>query len=304
MRGVIFLLFALLLPGWNPVVPSDFPDPSVIRVGKDYWATATSGNRRPVYSILHSTDLKHWEKAGAVFDQPPDWVARDFWAPEIAEWRGRIFVYYTARKKNGPLCVAVATAEKPQGPYTDHGPLVCQEAGSIDAAPATDEKGRRWLIWKEDGNSRRQPTPLWAQRLDDDGVQLTGEPVKLFQNDKPWEGGVVEGPYVLRHGRWFYLFYSGNGCCGQGCNYALGVARSRNLLGPWEKNPANPILPANDAWKCPGHGSIVETPDHKFFLLYHAYKPGAFNAGRQGMLDEVTFGRDGWPVINGGRGPS
>ena len=127
----------------NPVLPGDFPDPSVIRVGRDYWATATTSQWAPIFPLLHSTDLVNWEVRGAVFQTPPSWSAGSYWAPEIAADAGRFFVYYTSRKKDGPLCVAVADAAGPQGPYTDRGPLVCQEAGSIDAAPVRDENGRR-----------------------------------------------------------------------------------------------------------------------------------------------------------------
>jgi xylan 1,4-beta-xylosidase len=291
----------------NPVIAGDYPDPSVIRVGQDYWATATSGEWAPEFPILHSRDLVRWEVVGAVFQKRPLWAAQNFWAPEISEYRGRYFVYYTARKKGGPLCVAVASSANPRGPYTDHGPLVCQEIGSIDAMTTTDRRGERYLIWKEDGNSRNQPTPLWAQKLNEEGTKLVGRRKELIRNDpKSWEGGVVEGAFILRHNDWFYLFYSGNACCGRRCNYALGVARSRELLGPWEKNPANPILAENQTWQCPGHGSIVSNATGRDFLLYHAYKKSedAFYIGREAMLDEVTWSSGDWPSINNGKGPS
>ena len=108
----------------NPVIPGDHPDPSVIRVGSDYWATTTSGTWEPEFSIFHSRDLLRWTIAGSVFKTRPAWAERDFWAPEISNHLGRFFIYYTARKKKGPLCVAVATAPVAPGPYTDHGPLV------------------------------------------------------------------------------------------------------------------------------------------------------------------------------------
>jgi xylan 1,4-beta-xylosidase len=313
------LIVLLLCAGWgnihaqqtasyeNPVIPGDYPDPSVIRVGQDYWATATSGEWAPEFPILHSRDLVNWEVVGAVFRKRPAWTIANFWAPEISHYRGRYFVYYTARKKGGPLCVAVASSENPAGPYTDHGPLVCQEIGSIDAMAVTDEGGGRYLIWKEDGNSREQPTPLWAQKLSEDGTKLVGSKKELIRNDpKSWEGGVVEGAFVLRRGDWFYLFYSGNACCGRRCNYAMGVARSRKLLGPWEKNPANPILAENKLWQCPGHGSIVTDEQGRDLLLYHAYRQSeeAFYIGREALLDEIKWGgANGWPTINAGRGP-
>ena len=294
----------------NPVIPGDFPDPSVIRVGSDYYATATTGDWSPNFPILHSTDLVNWKIVGAVFYQKPQWAKGDFWAPEITADKGRYFVYYSARRdegkgKKGTLCVAVAVAEKPEGPYLDKGTLICQEMGSIDADFIRDETGKPYLIWKEDGNDRQQPTWIYAQELDESGTRVLGGPHRLFRNTEAWEGGVIEGAYILRRDGWFYLFYSGNACCGESCNYALGVARSKTLLGNWEKNPANPILAANDVWQCPGHGSIVETPDDRSFLLYHAYRksPLGFQIGREALLDEVKFA-DGWATINGGKGAS
>jgi beta-xylosidase len=289
----------------NPVIPADHPDPSIIRVGRDFWATYTSSEWGPQFPLLHSTDLVNWKLTGSVFPHRPDWAVGNFWAPEISEYKNHFAVYYVGRERGGPMAVAMATADNPDGPYTDHGPLVAQADGSIDPAPATDENGLRYLIWKEDGNSRGQPSIIWAQPLTDAGTKLTGEPHELIRNDSDWEGAVVEGPFILRHHDWFYLFYSGNGCCGTGCNYALGVARARSLLGPWVKNPMNPILFGNETWKCPGHGSIVTDVRGRYWFLYHAYSTGgSVFTGREGMLDEVQFGSNGWPTINYGRGPS
>ena len=149
----------------NPVVAGDHPDPSVIRVGREYWATATSSEWGPQFPLLRSTDLVNWEETGAVFPHRPAWAVGNFWAPEISQHAGKYYIYYVARKKGGPLAVAVASASKPGGPYTDHGPIVAQDAGSIDPVPTEDEHGTRYLLWKEDGNSRRLPTILWAQQI-------------------------------------------------------------------------------------------------------------------------------------------
>lgn len=290
----------------NPVIAGDHPDPTILRVGKhDYWAAATSGDWGPEFELWHSRDLVNWKLKGAVFSRRPDWAERSFWAPELWEYKGHYLAYYAARKYNGPLSVAVATAEHPEGPYVDRGPLVSQPDGSIDPSAVLDENGKPYLIWKEDGNSEGKPTPIWAQPLDESGTKVTGQPVELIRNDADWEGPLVEGPYILRRGDWFYLFYSGNGCCGPRCDYALGVARSHKLLGPWEKDPVNPILSANDTWKCPGHGTVVTDPRGRYWLLYHAYPAqGATETGRESMLDEVVFGADGWPTINEAHGPS
>jgi beta-xylosidase len=308
-----FVLLALFLAATsgqsgsynNPVIPGDFPDPSIIRIGNEFWATATSSEWGPQFPLLHSTNLVDWELVGPVFEHRPEWAVANFWAPEISEYHGKYYVYYVGRKKGGPLAVAVAMADKPSGPYKDYGPLVAQPDGSIDPVPVTNENDERYLVWKEDGNSQRHPTIIWAQPLTPDGLKLVGEPKEILRNDAPWEGAVVEGPFIVHRGEWFYLFYSGSGCCGRDCNYALGVARAQRLLGPWEKNPANPILAGNANWKCPGHGSIVEDANERFWLLYHAYSAKDFiYAGREAMLDEVKFGTNDWPTINDGKGPS
>lgn len=296
----------------NPVIAGDFPDPSVIRVGEDYYATATTGGWSPFFPILHSKDLINWKVVGSVFQQKPNWVKGDFWAPEIATDKGKFYVFYTARRddgknKKGTLCVAVAVADKPVGVWTDKGALVCQEMGSIDAFFVRDEKNKPFLVWKEDGNDRQQPTWMYAQELDESLTKLKGKPKKLFRNEgSGWENHVVEGADIVRRNGYFYMFYSGNACCGRSCNYALGVARSKTLLGKWEKNPNNPILAANENWQCPGHGTIVKTPNGDDYLLYHAYRKraDAFNIGREALLDKIEWTADGWATINGGRGAS
>ena len=291
----------------NPVVPGDHPDPSVIRVGKTFWAATTSTDWAPCFPVSRSDDLVNWTSVGAVFSERPTWSDGDYWAPELSEYRGRYYVYYVGRRREGPLTVAVASAERPEGPYVDHGPLVGQYDGSIDPMAFVDRNGRRRLIWKEDGNSAGRPTILWSAPLSDDGTALCGEPVEILRNDAPWEHDVVEAPFVLVRDGWHYLFYSGNGCCGLGCRYALGVARARSLEGPWEKSGRNPILESNAAWRCPGHGSIVSLEDGRTYLLYHAYDASASDprgVGRQTLLDEIVWENDGWPSINDGKGPS
>jgi len=289
----------------NPVLAGDYPDPSVIRVGAEYWATATTSEWAPLFPLLRSRDLVNWEHAGNVFEKRPDWSVGNYWAPEITEHRGRYYIYYVGRKKNGPLSIAVATAPQPGGPWTDHGPFISQEAGSIDAVHVADEKGQRYLMWKEDGNSRKLPTPLWIAKLSGDGTKLDGEMKEILRNDAPWEKHLIEGPFVVRRSGWFYLFYSADACCGSRCDYKTGVARAKSLLGPWEKNPVNPILAGNETWKCPGHGTIVTDERGRDYFLYHAYHAKTFvYVGRQGLLDEVKWGVDDWPTINQGRGPS
>lgn len=289
----------------NPVIPGDHPDPSIIRVGQQFWAAATSGEWSPQFPLFRSTDLIHWLPAGAIFSQQPRWAEGSFWAPELVHDRGHFFVYYVGRKRGGPLCVAAASATSPGGPWTDHGPILCDPLGSIDPCFARDEHGAPFLIWKEDGNSQRKPTPIWAQPLASNMLHLTGERTMLITNDAPWEDGLVEGPSIIRHAHRFYLFYAGNTCCGRDCRYAEGVARADHLLGPWEKFPGNPLINANDRWRCPGHGTALHDGKGQDYLLYHAYPVGGtIYVGREAVLDRIVWGEDGWPIVNAGRGPS
>ena len=314
-------------PWSNPVVPGDHPDPTSIEVDCVCWASATSGEWSPQFPLFRSTNLTDWTTAGSIFPVQPAWAEGSFWAPELVhdEVTGRFVVWYVGKRRGDQpsLCVAVATADAPGGPYTDYGPIIAEPDGSIDPCFARDEHGAPFLIWKEDGNSQQRPPPIWAQPLSADLLQLTGEKTQLITNDQPWEEGVVEGPYILRHRGWFYMFYAGNSCCGRECKYAEGVARSRHLLGPWEKNPANPIIASNDNWRCPGHGTAVrtqsssqDTPDRpgQEYFLYHAYPAGGtIYVGREAVLDQITWptpppgspnADPGWPTINAGHGPS
>lgn len=296
----IALFFVTYLSAQTLVLPGDYPDPSVVKVGDSYWATATTSNWAPAFPLLESKDLIHWEPRGHVFSELPRWADYYFWAPEISYDNGKVYVYYSAHKRDGNLCIGVASADKPEGPYTDHGPLMCQEAGSIDAWPARDEDGKLYLIWKEDGNSVKKPTPIWAMEMNESRTQLLGEKKELFRNDAAWEGNLVEGISMMRHGDYLYAFYAGAGCCGRACSYGVGVARAKRLLGPWEKFQGNPVMAAGKDWKCPGHGTPIEK-DGKHYFLYHAYQSESnVYAGRQGVLSELSFTKDGWvEFING-----
>ncbi|KUG08961.1 glycoside hydrolase [Solirubrum puertoriconensis] len=277
-------------------MPGDYPDPSVDKLGDNFWATATTSNWGPIFPLLKSKNLTEWELVGHVFpDKMPAWADYYFWAPEISFEKGKTYIYYTAHKRGGNLCVAVASADKPEGPYTDHGPLIGQEVGSIDGFPMRDENSRLYLIWKEDGNSVGKPTPIWAQPMNEERTALVGERVELFRNDKPWEGNLVEGVAMVRHNDYYYAFYAGNGCCGGACTYGTGVARSRKLTGPWEKYEKNPVILSNETWKCPGHGTVVQR-NGQWFLLHHAYSArGHEYVGRQGVLTEFRWNAEGWP---------
>jgi xylan 1,4-beta-xylosidase len=291
---IIISIASFFSEGQQLVLRGDYPDPSVIKIGEEYWASATTSNWMPAYPLLKSKNLVNWKTVSHVFMKLPDWADYYFWAPELSYDNGKVYVYYAAHKKGGNLCVGVASADRPEGPYTDHGPLICQEVGSIDAFPMRDENGKLYLIWKEDANSVGKPTPIWAQQLNEERTKLIGERKELFRNDASWEVNLVEGVSMVRHGDYFYAFYAAAGCCGKTCTYGVGIARSKSLLGPWEKYAKNPLLATDDKWSCPGHGTPVDRNGRHYFM-YHAYdKNTNVYTGREGLLIEYRFTPDEW----------
>jgi beta-xylosidase len=299
MRGafliVLFLIISIAGLSQQLVLPGAHPDPSIVKVDDGYWASATSSNWLPAFPLLHSKDLRNWEQKGYIFYNPPAWADYYFWAPELEYDSGRVYVYYTAHKKNGNLCIAVASADKPEGPYKDHGPLICQEYGSIDAFPIRDTSGRLFLVWKEDANSVNKPTPIWAQQINEERTQLVGDKVELFRNDAPWEKELVEGVSIIKYGEYYYAFYAAAGCCGDRCTYVTGVARAKDITGPWEKYNRNPILVDDDRWLCKGHGTPIER-NGKYYFFYHGfYRESSAFTGREGLLQEFTFTEGAWP---------
>ncbi|MCU4164407.1 glycoside hydrolase family 43 protein [Carboxylicivirga caseinilyticus] len=286
----------------NPVLPGDYPNPTVVKIGDCYYASATSNEWSPLFPIFKSYDLQKWELISYVFPGgAPDWANKNFWSPELAydEEQHKVYLYYSARdKETNRMSIAVASADSPEKPFTDHGPLISQEVGSIDAFEMKDHNGKIYLIWKEDGSSVGLPTPILAQEINKDRSKLLGEPVELIRNDQVWENGKVEGVCLFEEDEYFYMFYSSGECCAVNCNYKVGVARAKNLLGPWEKYQSNPILRANVDWKCPGQGAVV-TKDGDHFLLYHAYsREGSVYVGRQGVLEKILWTDDEWPYFS------
>ena len=250
---------AMALP--SPLLAGDRPDPTVLRADDGEYVTATtSGGWAPSFRVLRSPDLRPWRTTGEVFRRPPRWVQSHFWAPEMTRLGGGYAIFYSAlhRSSRRWFCLGVATAPTPEGPWRDRGrPLRCGTNGSIDPYPVRDEAGRLNLLWKADGNQFARPTPIFAQRLREDGMQLLGRPHELIRNDRAWEGRVVEAPAVLsRPDGYLYMLYSAGLCCTKRCHYKVGVARARRLFGPWRKYAGNPILVGGNGWRCPGHTGV------------------------------------------------
>lgn len=315
--GFCFFLTLILSPGWaqklttprptvtyrNPVIAGDFADPSVIRVGNTYYAVGTSSEWVPAYPIYSSTDLVNWTYVGPVFSAQPDWTMGSYWAPELYHRNGTFYVYYTARRKSDKRSyLGVATTRDLSKGFTDHGLLLEWTSEAIDAFVIEDQ-GKLYLTWKAYGLDKGKAIELLGAEMSADGLKVTGKAFNLLTAERNnWEAGGAEGQAIFKRGRYFYMTYSGNSCCGAQCNYQVGLARADKLQGPWEKFAGNPVLVSDDNWKCPGHGTVVTTPDNRYFYLHHAYNGVDFTqTGRQGVLSELVWDeKTGWPVFRYG----
>jgi len=286
----------------NPVIPGDFADPSIIKVGNLFYAAGTSSEWGPHYPLFTSTDLVNWKQAGYIFNQPPAWTASSFWAPELFYYKNTFYVYYVAkRKKDNVSYIGVATAKDPLKGFTDHGPIIEYGTEAIDPF-VIDDNGTLYMSFKAYGLDKR-PIELLGVRLSADGLHTEGDYFPLLRDDNR-KG--MEGQVMIKKGGYYYIFYSAGNCCGVRCSYNVRVARSQKLEGPYEYYAGNPILDANDTWKCPGHGTLVQAYGGRYFYLYHAYnvKDNVYT-GRQGMLDELVWtNAGGWPSFQQGASPS
>jgi hypothetical protein len=202
-----------------------------------------------------------WQPLGDALPVKPSWAARtqDFWAPHVAEHDGRYYLYYSAKPDTAladparGLCRAVATASRPEGPFTDIGrPLQCG-AGfeNIDPMAFDDPRtGRRLLYWGSGFG------PIKVRELAADRVSFApgSEAVDLVQIDRTDDPAnyrrLIEGAWVIWRAPYYYLFFSGDNCCGPNAHYAAMVARSRNATGPFETLPeaGGVILARRGTW--------------------------------------------------------
>ncbi|EGD80953.1 hypothetical protein PTSG_01536 [Salpingoeca rosetta] len=301
----------------KPVIDSNHPDPGVLIQDGVVYAVTTSGDAPDAFPIMTSTDMVNWKLSGHVFPANaagrPTWAVRDFWAPEIHRISASQYnVYFAARHKDGTLSVGVATGPTPLGPFSDLGaPLVHTPGmGNIDASFFRDGDND-YVIWKRDGNGAIPPvpTPIFVQRVINNGTTLAAEPYVAITNDQPWEGPLVEGPWIVKQGGMYYMFFSANGFTSP--KYAIGVARSPNITGPYEKYASNPILhrdadASNPAgFTGPGHCSVVQTPHAKqWYVVYHAWHNGRIGGSNPRIMavDELAFDQgDHWPHLTHNR---
>lgn len=308
----------------NPTVNAQTPDPGVFFDSPSglYVSTTTSdtspsdpGYPFPLFPIRVSKDLVNWNFVGHIFPQnnsdSPKWAASDFWAPEIHVVDGRYFVYFVARDFTEFLCVGVATAPGPFGPWKDVGKPLVRNASteSLDPTIALNvQTGKYFVYWKQDDNLPDWkfwvPTKIFARELAPNmtSVADNSSPIFLFQNDLPWEGRVVEAPWMVYRPPFYFLFYSANDCCTVNSDYAVGVARSKSAIGPFEKKQT-PVLQSSTAFIGPGHCSVIplQASPNRSFMIYHSWlsgKVGKDSDNRTLMLDEVFWDESAqWPFM-------
>ncbi|KAL0489881.1 abnB [Acrasis kona] len=291
----------------NPTILNNVPDPGVHydRASDQYYVVTTSSlagiRDQGNFPIHTSKNLANWTHTGYAFPKSanPKWGVLNYWAPEIHTITpGLHHLYFTARDANNVLCIGVATAKNLLGPYKDAigKPLVYNaEMGYIDATIMRNKKDI-YLVWKSDGNAVGKRTPIWSAKLNADGFSFAEpfKPVQLLTNDLQWEGPLVEAPWHLYKEPYHYIFYSANAFHGN--LYAVGVARSKQPEGPYEKH-LKPILTSNEKWSGPGHCSVVTTRQGKYVMVYHAWPKNTFNLGRNMLVDEMFWDESNWPYF-------
>ena len=300
----------------NPVLDRDFADPAVVRAadGSFYvYATQTRETSPPInIQVARSTDLVHWQVLGDALPRKPEWArtTQDFWAPHAHFADGRWFLYYAAKKDGGDMCLAVATSDRPEGPFVDAGaPIQCGKGfRDIDAMAFDDPAtGKKLLYWGS------MHLPLLVQELAPDRRRFApgSAPIEVLSTRDAQYEKLIEAPWVvLRHG-YYYLFYSGDNCCGDQASYAVLVARSRSATGPFETlahatgASSSAILVRSERWNAPGHNAIVSDGAGDDWIVYHAVDPrrptipGTTDTRRPLLLDRVVW-QNGWPAVDRG----
>ncbi|MGN0477984.1 MAG: glycoside hydrolase family 43 protein [Hominenteromicrobium sp.] len=284
----------------NPIIPGFYPDPSVCRVGEDYYLVNSSFEFFPGVPLWHSRDLLHWEQIGYVLtreSQLPLNKARTsggIFAPTIRYHDGRFYMITTNVTDGGNFFV---WTDDIRGEWSD--PVYIDQQG-IDPS----------LFWDDDGTVYYTGT-----HTDENGESCIGMfPVdletgaRLSETKAIWYGTggkCPEGPHLYKINGWYYLMIAEGGT---EYGHMETIARSRSVWGPYESCPHNPILTHRNtngaAFQGTGHADLVEDPDGKWWLVFHAIRPSMFmlhHIGRETMLAPVTWDENGWPVVYDGR---
>ena len=292
----------------NPILPGFYPDPSICRVGEDYYLVTSSFSYFPGVPIFHSKDLVNWEQIGHVLDRPSQLdlekqgQSRGIFAPTIRYHNGVYYMITTNVGKGGNFIV---TATNPAGPWSD--PYWLDSPG-IDPSLFFDDDGKAYYVGTRpapEGEKYYGNWEIWLQELDLTSMKLIGETYSL------WRGALrevvwPEGPHVYKINGMYYLMISE---AGTGHEHAITVARSSEVNGSYVGYKANPILTHRHLGKNypivnVGHGDLVETQNGEWWMVLLASRPyGGYyrNLGRETFLVPVAW-EDGWPVVSIGSG--
>lgn len=287
----------------NPVINTSLPDPTVIRADDGYFYLYATEDIRNL-PIYRSRDLTDWQFVGTAFtdDTRPQWNRKgNMWAPDINKIGDKYVLYYSKSEWGGEwTCgIGAATADRPEGPFTDHGPLfISSEIGvrnSIDQFYIEDN-GHKYLFW---GSFHG----IYGIELSDDGLSVKPGAVK-----KQVSGTFMEGTYIHKRGKYYYLFGSAGTCCeGARSTYRVTYGRSENLFGPYVDkkgqrlldNHYEVMLHGDDTFVGTGHNAEFVTDDlGQDWILYHGYKKAEADDGRVVFLSRVDW-KDGWPEVAG-----
>ncbi|MCM8710041.1 glycoside hydrolase family 43 protein [Clostridium sp. SYSU_GA19001] len=292
----------------NPILPGFYPDPSICRVNEDYYMVTSSFAYFPGVPIFHSKDLVNWEQIGHVLDRQSQLdldgagISGGIFAPTIRYYK-RTFYLITTNITNGGNFIV--TSENPAGPWSE--PYWLKNAPGIDPSLFFDEDGRVYYTGTRPAEDAKYfgDHEIWCQELDLKTMTLIGERHGL------WRGALKnahcpEGPHLYKINGYYYLLIAEGGTEHY---HAVTIARSKNVFGPYEGNPGNPILTHRHLGKKhpisnPGHGDLVETQNGEWWMVALASRPygGYFkNLGRETFLIPVEW-EDGWPIVSPGTG--
>ena len=284
----------------NPVRTGFFPDPSIVQVDGVYYMVNSSFIYFPCIPVSRSRDLIHWEIAGyAITD--PEWAqldqlegGRGYWAPDISYDDGTFYITATYRLNDTGTVYRrqmVVSSRRPEGPYSK--PVFIEEDG-IDPS-LFHEDGRHYMLLNRGAR---------LFELSEDCTRQISEASLLYYGSQKH---APEGSHLLKKDGYYYLFQAEGGT---GPGHRITVSRSRTLYGVYEPCPYNPIMRQTDSGaaiqRC-GHGKPVRTPDGRWYMVYLCGRPldGKYSIlGRETALDPITWTPDGWPLVNGLKGPS
>lgn len=262
------------------ILPGDYPDPTILRDGSDYYMTHSPFFYTPGFLIWHSKDLLNWQPiARAMTD-----VVGSAMAPDLIKHEGKYYIYFPAAGKNWAI-----TADNIRGPWSKPVKL---EVGRIDPGHAVGEDGKRYLFLSAGG---RVP-------LSDDGLAVRGKLEEVYKGwvypgDWETECMCLESPKLFRKGDYFYMVSAEGGTAGPATSHMAVAARSKSIHGPWENSPHNPIVhtySADEQWWSKGHGTLVDDVNGNWWIVYHAYEKGFHTLGRQTLIEPIEWLPDGW----------